>query len=189
MIRIRNTARVARKAVLSAALTGAGLAGLLGATAGAAHASTGGTAGFVTVTSCNSANGTVKYTPGLTSTAQNTTATLSGFIAGCKNVGGFGKLTANMSGSASLGSENFTNSGTFVMTWPTGSQSQGTVVVSESSGVENISGEITSGLFTGGVLQGSYVLTSQKGKGTTASPVTSQTFLTSTPLSILENTG
>jgi hypothetical protein len=189
MIRRYNTARVARNAVLSAALAGAGLAGLLGATAGAAHASVQRTAGFVTVTSCNSADGTVRYTPGLTSTAQNTTASLSGFIAGCKNQGGFGKLTASMFGSASLGSENFTSSGTFVMTWPTGTQSQGTLVVSESNGAETISGEITSGPFTGGVLQGSYVLTSQKGKGTTASPVTSQTFLTSTPLSISENTG
>jgi hypothetical protein len=188
MIRIHNTARIARKAVLSAAIAGDGLAGLLGATAGAAHASVGAD-GFVTVTSCNSANGTIKYTPGLTNTTQNTTATLSGFIAGCKNESGFGKLTASMSGPASLGSENFTNSGTFVMTWPTGAQSQGTLVVSESSGVENISGEITSGPLTGGALQGSYVLTSQKGKGTTASPVTSQTFLTSTPLSISENTG
>ena len=71
------------------------LAGLLGATAGVAHASVGKAAGYVTVASCNSANGTVKYTPGLTSVSQNTTAALSGFVAGCGNLGGkqpgFGK--------------------------------------------------------------------------------------------------
>ena len=60
MIRKHNAVRVARNAVLSAAVAGAGMAGLLRATAGVAHGSAHGTNGFVTVTSCNSANGTVK---------------------------------------------------------------------------------------------------------------------------------
>jgi hypothetical protein len=193
MIRIYKPVRVARNAVLSAAVAGAGLAGLLGATAGVAHASVGKADGYVTVASCNSANGTVKYTPGLTSVSQNTTAALSGFVAGCGNEGGkepgFGKLVANMTGSASINSENFTSSGTFTLTWPTGAQSEGTLSATESNGAENVFGFITSGPYTNGAISGSYIITSQKGKGTAASPAKSQTFLTSTPLIIQENTG
>lgn len=193
MIRRYNPARVARNALLSAAVAGAGVAGLLGATAGVAHASIHRTDGYVTVASCNSASGTVTYSPGLTGVAQNETANLSGYVAGCGNEGGteagFGHLTATMTGSASMNSENFTSGGTFILTWPTGLKSEGTLGVTESNGVETISGEITSGPDTDGVISGSYVLTSKKGKGTTASPVTSQTFLTSTPLIIQENDG
>lgn len=191
MFRLHTSARRIRAAVLSAAIVGAGLAGVLG-TAGAAHA---GTDGYVTTFVCNSATGKIAYQPGLLqNTAQTTNATLSGFIAGCHGSGGptaglVGTLTTSMSGNASLGSENF--SGSFTINWPPAmNPSTGTLAVTDSNGTLSVSGQITGGTFTGSVIQMSYVITSQHGKGTALNPVTSQTFLSAQqPLTVLTNLG
>jgi hypothetical protein len=194
MFRIHTSARVARNALLSAAVVGAGLTGLLGSTASAAHASTESVGGFVTVYSCGAMSGKVTYSPGLlTSTAQATNATMTGFVSNCTGLGGqaagFGKVTMNLSGTASVAAENF-GSGTFTINWPAATTpSTGTVIVSDTAGVEQYSGVVTSGPFTGGSVSGHYVITGHKGAGTAASPVTSQNYISSTSLIVQENTG
>jgi hypothetical protein len=88
MIRIHTPARTARNILFSAAIAGAGMAGFFGLS-GTAHASTN---GLVTVASCGALAGNVSYSPGLlTSTAQNTDATVTGHVANCTN--GNGHLT------------------------------------------------------------------------------------------------
>jgi hypothetical protein len=192
MIRIRPTARVLRAAVLSAAVAGAGTVGLLG-TAGAAHASSK-PDGYVTVATCGALTGNISYSPALlTSTAQNTTATLNGLVSNCNTEGqgqlsGFGTMTATMSGSASVASENF--SGSLTIDWPAPlSPSTGTLYVSDSSGTEQVDGSISSGPYTGDEFGYSYVITSEKGKGTTAKPVTSQAYINDASLIVQENDG
>jgi hypothetical protein len=190
MIRIHAAARVTRALVLSAAVAGAGTAGLLGATA--AHASK--VDGLVTIATCGALTGNISYSPGLlTSTAQNTTASLTGLVSNCETQGAgqlssFGTMTASLSGSASLAGEDF--SGTFTMNWPAPlSPSTGTVYVADSSGTEEVSASISSGPFTGDEFSYNYVITSEKGKGTTAKPVTSQSYINTTSLAVQENDG
>lgn len=193
MSRIHNSGRIVRNAVLSAAIAGAGLAGLLGATAGAAHASVHKADGFVTVLTCGAMPGTSTYSPGLlTSTAQATNVTVKGYVSNCSGLGGqragFGTITAQLSGTASVNSENF--GGTFSITWPGATQaSTGTLGVVDNAGTEQVNGTITSGPLTGGVISADYVVTTSKGTGTSAKPVKSQTFINDTSLTVQENDG
>jgi hypothetical protein len=191
MIRTYKPARIVRNAMLSAAVAGAGVAGLLGATAGAAHASTAEPHGIVTVASCGAMAGDISYSPGLLkTTAQATTATLKGYVANCSNgVNGFGKVTIQMSGTASLASESF-GSGTFTIELPGATEaSTGTLGVTDNGGTEQLSGTVASGPFTGAVIGVHYQITSSKGKGTTAKPVTSQTFINTTTLTYQASSG
>jgi hypothetical protein len=191
MIGTYKPARIARNALLSAAVAGAGLAGLLGATAGVAHASTAEPNGIVTVASCGAMAGKITYSPGLLkTTAQATTATLKGYVANCSNgVNGCGKVTIQMSGTASLASESF-GSGTFSITFPGATEaSEGTLGVTDNGGIEQLSGTVTSGAHTGATVSVDYQATSSKGKGTTAKPVTSQTFINTTTLLYQANDG
>jgi hypothetical protein len=135
--------------------------------------------------------GKASYSPGLlTSTAQNTTATVTGFVSNCGPSGsGFGKVKIQLSGDASLNAENF-GSGTFTINWPGSTEpSEGTAGVTDVNGTEELSGSITSGPFTGGVIAVDHLPTGQTGKGTTAKPVTAQTYINSTNLTVMENSG
>jgi hypothetical protein len=193
MGRIHTSARVVRNALLSAAVVGAGLTGLLGNTASAAHASTK-VDGFVTVYSCGAMSGKITYSPGLlTNTAQPTNATMTGFVSNCTGLGGqaagFGALKIQLSGTASVASENF-GSGTFTISWPgSTTPSTGTLGVVDNGGTEQYGGSITSGPFTGGVISGHYLITGHKGAGTATNPVTSQNYINNTSLTVQENTG
>jgi hypothetical protein len=190
MIRIRTTARVIRNTVLAAAFAGAGMAGLF-ASAGAAHASSN---GQITVRSCGAVAGTATYSPGLlTSTLQNTTADITGYVSNCTGesgaLSGFGTVTFDLSGSASLNAENF-GSGTFTINWPGSTDpSEGTAGVTDVSGTEELSGTISSGPFTDGEISMEYLPTHQTGKGTAAKPVTAQTYINDTSLTVMENSG
>ena len=195
MFGIHSAARAARNTLLSAAVAGIGLAGLLGAAPSAAHAATNQAKGFVTVDSCGAMSGKITYSPGLLSnTAQATNATVTGFVSNCSNQAGlgagFGKVTMNLSGNASLAANGY-GSGTFTINWPAPATvaSTGTVSVVDNAGVEQLSGTVTSGSFTGAVIGMNYLPTSQKGKGTALNPVTSQTFINTTSLTVSENTG
>jgi hypothetical protein len=195
MSRIHTSRRVVRNALLSAAVVGAGLTGVLGATAGVAHASTGRADGYVTVMTCGALTGTATYSPGLlASTPQATNATLKGYVSNCLSQGqgqfaSFGTFTANLSGTADKASENF-GSGTFTLKWPSPLEpSTGTLGVTDNNGTEQVSGTITSGPFTGDVINADYAITTSKGKGTTASPVASQTLINVTSLTVMENNG
>jgi hypothetical protein len=195
MFGIHSAARAARSSLLSAAVAGVGLAGLLGLAPSAAHAASNQVSGFVTVDSCGALSGKITYAPGLISnTARATNATMTGFISNCSNQAGlgagFGKVTMNLSGNASLAANSY-SSGTFTINWPTPATvaSTGTVSVVDSGGVEQLSGTVTSGPFTGAVIGMNYLPTSQKGNGTAVLPVTSQTFINTTSLTVSENTG
>ncbi len=88
-----------------------------------------------------------------------------------------------------MAAENF-GSGTFTIDWPApANPSVGTLGVTEIGGVEMLSGTITSGAFDGGVISGHNLITTSKGTGTAANPVTSQTYINNTSLTVQENTG
>jgi hypothetical protein len=191
MIRIHTPARTARNILLSAAIAGSGMAGLIGF-AGNAHASTN---GLVTVASCGALAGKVTYSPGLlTSTAQQTDATVTGHVANCTNGGnghltGFGSVTFSLSGDASLNAENF-GSGTFTIKWPSPlTPSEGTAGVVESNGIEELSGTVTSGPYTGDEISVNYVSTGKTGSGTAADPVTAQNYINDQNLTVTANNG
>jgi hypothetical protein len=190
MKHIHAPARTARNILISAAIAGSGMAGLLGLS-GTAHASTN---GIVTAASCGALAGKVTYSPGLlTSTAQNTDATVTGHVANCTtgsgHLTGFGTVTFTLSGDASLSSENF-SSGTFTINWPSPLEpSTGTAGVVESGGIEELSGTVTSGPYTGDVLSVDYVSTGNTGSGTAASPVTAQNYINDQNLTITADNG
>jgi hypothetical protein len=194
----RPSARRIRTAAVAAVATGAGLAGLLGM-GGAAQASTAAhhvPAGYVTVDSCSSLAGKITYSPGLlTTTRRSVHAVMTGTTAGCSDIfngplSGTGTFTALLAGKVSVSAENF--SGTFTINWPAASgfnPSNGSLTVTESNGLETISGSVSSGFDTGAVLSGQYVITGKTGKGTKLHPVTAQTYVNTQPLSLSRNEG
>ena len=194
----RSTARRIRSAAVAAVASGAGLAGLLGM-CGIAHASTAAhhlPAGYVTIDSCTGLAGKINYSPGLlTSTLRSVQAVMTGTTSGCSDLfngplSGTGTFTAVMSGKASVSAENF--SGTFTINWPAGSgfnPSNGTLTVTESGGLETISGTVTSGFDTGTALSAQYVITGKTGRGTRLHPVTAQTYVNTQQLALARNEG
>jgi hypothetical protein len=61
--------------------------------------------------------------------------------------------------------------------------------VTDNSGTEELSGTVTAGPHTGAVVDVNYLITSSKGKGTTAKPVKSQTLINATTLTFDANDG
>lgn len=189
-------ARRIRTALVTTVAAAASVAGVLGM-AGAASASPAGhTRGFVVTDSCTSVAGKISYSPGLRKAVlKQVSAVLTGTTSGCSDIfngalSGSGTFTAVLSGKADLAAENF--SGTFTINWPAGSgfnPSNGNLSVTESSGLENISGTITSGFDTGSVIAMQYVTTGNKGTGTKAKPVTSQTYTNTQSLTVSRNEG
>jgi hypothetical protein len=185
-------ARRVRAALVTTATVGAGLAGLLGI-GGVAHASTD---GYVVTDSCTSIAGKITYSPGLrTSKLKAEHAVLTGTTSGCSDLfngaeAGTGTFTAVLSGTASVGAENF--SGTFTINWPAGSgfnPSDGNLTVSDSNGIESVSGTVTSGFDTGSPLALQYVTTHSTGRGTALKPVTAQNYVNTQSLTLSRNTG
>ena len=191
-----STARRVRDALVTTAMAGASVAGLLGT--GAAQASTAGhrVAGIVVIDSCTGVSGKITYSPGLRKTKVKAEhAVLSGTTSGCTDatqgpMSGTGTFTAVLSGKASLAAENF--KGTFTINWPVSSgfnPSTGTLSVTDSNGMENVSGTVTGGADTGTVLAMQYVITGDKGSGTKKHPVTAQAFVNSQSLTLSRNEG
>jgi hypothetical protein len=191
----RPFARRARAALVSAAVAGAGLAGVLGM-GGVAHAATGSPASWVVIDTCTGVSGSINYSPGMVKFKKPLIhAVLTGTTSGCADVfsgpeSGTGTLTAIMSGHANLSAENF--SGTFTINWPAGSgfnPSNGTLTVTESNGLETVSGSVTSGFDTGTAFAMQYVITGHTGRGTALHPVTAQTYTNTQPLTLSRNEG
>jgi hypothetical protein len=191
-----STAGRVRVALVITAVAGASVTALLGT--GAAQASTAShrVAGRVVVDSCTGVVGKITYTPGLRKTkVKAEQAVLSGTISGCTDatqgpMSGTGTFTATLSGKASVAAENFT--GTFTINWPTSSgfnPSTGTLSVTDSSGMENVSGSVTGGADTGTALAMQYVIIGDKGAGTKKHPVTVQAFDNSQSLTLSRNEG
>jgi hypothetical protein len=192
-----TAARRVRTALVTTVAAAASVAGVLGM-GGVAGASTASHAprGFVVIDTCTSVSGKITYTPGLRKAAlKQVSAVLTGTTAGCSDLfsgpeSGTGTFTAVLSGKADLAAENF--SGTFTINWPAGSgfnPSNGSLTVTESSGLENISGSVSSGFDTGTAFALQYVTTGNKGTGTKAKPVTSQTYTNTQSLTLSRNEG
>lgn len=194
---VKLPARRARAALVTTVAAGAGLAALLGM-GGIAQASTAHhpVNGWVTIDTCTGVSGKIVYSPGLRKTRlKNQSAVLTGTTSGCSDIfngalSGTGTITAVMSGSASLAAENF--SGTFTINWPAGSgfnPSNGNLTVTESNGLETVSGAVTSGFDTGTALSFQYVITGKRGSGSALHPVVSQTYTNTQPLALARNEG
>jgi hypothetical protein len=188
----RNAARRVRYTLAAATIAGAGMASLVGLS-GTAHASTN---GYVVEQSCTNVAGTVHYTPGLIKKRpRQVEAVLTSTLAGCSNIfsgaqSGTGTFTAVLSGSSKLGAENF--SGPFTIDWPASSglnPSTGSLSVAQSGSLENVSGTITGGAFTGAPIALQYLLAGNTGAGTKLSPVTAQNIVNSQSLTVSVNEG
>lgn len=194
-ISLRPAARRARAALVTTAVAGAGLAGVLGM-GGAAHAATTAPNGYVVIDTCTGVAGSISYSPGLVKFKKPLIhAVMTGTTSGCADVfsgpeSGTGSFTAVMSGRANLSAENF--SGTFSINWPASSgfnPSNGTLTVTDSNGLETVSGTVTSGFDTGTVFAMQYVITGHTGRGTALHPVTAQTYTNTQPLTLSRNEG
>src|SRR5690242_3126312 len=117
-ISLRPAARRARTALVTTAVAGAGLAGVLGmggVAAAASHAPN----GYVTIDSCTGVAGQITFSPGLVKVKKPLVhAVLTGTTSGCSDIfsgaiGGTGTITAVLSGHANLGAQNF--GGTFTI--------------------------------------------------------------------------
>ena len=192
----KRPARRIRAAIAGTVAAGAGLAGLLGVS-GVANASTAATPnGYVAIDSCTSVSGKLTYSPGLrTTTLKQQQGVLTGTVAGCSDIfsgaiAGAGTITAVLSGNASVAANNL--SGTFTINWPAGSgfnPSNGSLSVTDSNGIESVSGTVTSGFDTGTALAMQYVITGHTGRGTWRYPVKSQTYTNTQSLTLSRNTG
>jgi hypothetical protein len=191
------TARRVRTALVTTVAAAASVAGVLGM-GGVAGASTASHAprGFVVIDTCTSVSGKIIYTPGLRKAVlKQVSAVLTGTTAGCSDIfngpeSGTGTFTAVLSGKADLAAENF--SGTFTINWPASSgfnPSNGSLTITDSSGLETVSGSVSSGFDTGTAFALQYVTTGNKGTGTKAKPVTSQTYTNTQALTLSRNEG
>jgi hypothetical protein len=186
--------RRVRAALVTTAIAGAGLSGVLGASV--AHAGTGSPDGRVTYTSCTGVSGSISINPGLHAVkARNVQEVLTGTLGGCSNIFsgpilGSGTFTAMMSGDAIYKSQNL--SGTFTINWPAASgydPSTGTLSTTESNGVETVFGTVTSGYETGAGVTLQYALTGHTGKPKSTQGVTAETFVNTQALDLSVNTG
>ena len=83
-------------------------------------------------------------------------------------------------------------SGTFTINWPASSgfnPSNGNLTVTESNGLENVSGSVTSGFDTGTAFAMQYVITGSTGRGTALHPVTAQTYTSTQSPTLSRNEG
>jgi len=186
--------RRVRAALVSTAVAGAGLSGVLGS--GVAHASTGRADGFIVYTSCTAVSGTIRINPGLHAVkARTVQEVLSSTTSGCSNIfsgsiAGSGTFTATMSGTATYKAQNLT--GTFTINWPAASgynPSNGTLSETESNGVETVSGTVTSGFETGAKFALQYSITGHTGKPKSTTGVTAETLVNTQALTLSVNTG
>jgi hypothetical protein len=194
-ISLRPTARRARVALVTTVAASAGVAGLLGM-GGVAHAATAAPRGFVVIDSCTGVSGKITYSPGMVKVKKPLIhAVMTGTTSGCADIfngpeSGTGTFTAVMSGHANLNAENF--SGTFTINWPASSgfnPSNGSLTVTESGGLENVSGTVSSGFDTGTAFAMQYVTTGNTGLGTAKKPVTAQTYTNTQSLTLSRNEG
>ena len=121
-----------RSILRSRGLRGAAIAGVTAAalaTAGAPATALASTAAFhrvdaiVPILQCTTWSGTVNYSPALTSSPQNVTATLAGTLSDCSDFGttltGTGSVQATLSGTATMTSASL--AGQLIVSWPASS--------------------------------------------------------------------
>jgi hypothetical protein len=153
-----------RSVLRSRGLRGAAIAGALAAalaTAGAPATVLASTAAFhridaiVPTEQCATWSGTVDYSPALTTSPQNVTATLTGTLSNCSDFGnsqaGTGSVQATLSGTAAMTSASLT--GDLFLTWPASANLVPSVVpitLTGSSGAYSFGGTLIFGAGTVG---------------------------------------
>ena len=194
---IATATRLVRTGLVATAITaGAAVAG--GLTAGTAQAATQVSPnGFVTQMQCTGESGTIHYSPGLRPAAHAQTAVLSATLTGCSDEFGnvyadTGQLSVNLTGSSSKTSGSL--SGSFVINWPASSHynpSVGTATVNLATNTLSLSGSTssTTGAWEGSFVSSSMLVTGHKGAGTKLHPITQQSFVNTTPLTVQHNIG
>jgi len=185
--------RAAFLTVTGGAILGASLTG-----AGAAQASQAQPErGFSSVESCTGVAGAITWSPGLVRNhAKTEHAVLTGTLSGCSGLNGAqagtGTVTAVLSGRSSTGS--IVETGSITVNWPSSSglnPSNGTVTLRRTASnlPYSLSGSFTSGAFTGAAVSTNLLVTTHKGTGSLAHPVTSQQVVNTTPLAARVNLG
>ena len=154
-------------------------------------------AGYSAVESCTGVNGTISYTPGLTSTAKTQQAVLVATLTGCTSgysgaQTGTGTVTAVLTGTSKVGS--VVETGNATISWPASSglnptNAKITIRQSVTGGTISLSGNATSGAFASSVISTNLQPYANTGTGTKAHPLTSQSIVNTLPLTAKVNFG
>lgn len=147
--------------------------------------------------SCTTMTGGITYQPGLINgSVRRTTAVLNGFLGGCSDfTNSFadeGLINAQLTGETPASGEFLT--GSFVINWPPSSHynpTVGTMMLRKNGTSYTIQGytSSTTGSFQDGALSASYVVTGRRGQSTRAHPLVAQSFTTSLPVTVSQNSG
>lgn len=149
--------------------------------------------GFVTVASCSTFSGTVVYAPGLLKTTlRQETATISGTLSNCQNSGGAlpgtGTVNGTLSGMSSLNAVNL--SGSLVVSLPgTNPSVVSALLYGTNQAADTLGGNVVSGAYTGGIFKTSVLGVGKTGTGSRKYPVTAQTLVNTTPVTVSQNFG
>ncbi|HET7476831.1 MAG TPA: hypothetical protein VFJ97_12525 [Dermatophilaceae bacterium] len=151
--------------------------------------------GYSAVESCTGLTGSISYTPGLVKRTKAENAVFVGTLSGCSGINGAqtgtGSVTAVLSGQSSFSSVSLT--GNVTVSWPASSglnPSNGTVRFSQlNQGQFTVSGQVTSGAFTGSLLSTALLPFANTGAGTRANPLTAQQVVNTLPFASKINLG
>jgi hypothetical protein len=192
----RTFLSVAGGAVLAASLAGVGAAPANAAPA-PAPARLVQPDGFSAVQSCTGLTGAISWSPGLVRKRLRTErAVLTGTLSGCAGINGVesgtGTVTAVLNGTSKIGS--IRESGSVTVNWPASSglnPSNGTVTLVRTAADQpfTLSGQFTSGAYTGAFVSTSLLESGHTGGHTATNPTTQQTFVNTLPFAAQVNFG
>jgi hypothetical protein len=187
----RTFVTVAGGAVLAASFAGVGAAQAQAAPAPAQAR------GYSAVQSCTGLTGSISWNPGLVTKKLRTEhAVLTGTLSGCVGVNGAeagtGTVTAVLNGTSKIGSVQ--ESGSMTVNWPTSSglnPSNGTVTLVRAAADQpfTLSGQITSGAYTGALESSAVLETGHTGGHTATNPLTQLSFVNTQPFAAKVNFG
>jgi hypothetical protein len=191
----RSFVTVAGGAVLAASFAGVGAAQAQAAPA-PAHAAAN-ARGYSAVQSCTGLTGSISWNPGLVTKKLRTEhAVLTGTLSGCVGINGVetgtGTVTAVLNGSSRIGSVQ--ESGSITVNWPTSSglnPSNGTVTLVRTAADQpfTLSGQFTSGAYTGALASSAVLETGHTGGHTATNPLTQLSFVNTQPFAAKVNFG
>jgi hypothetical protein len=155
-------------------------------------------AGFSNVESCTGFTGKIAWNPGLAAKKlQTESAVLTGTLTGCSGINGAeagtGTVTAVLSGTSRIGT--IRESGSITVNWPASSglnPSNGTLTINRTGGATQpfvLSGQFTSGAYTGAVISSAMLESGHKGGHTVVHPLTQHSFVNTLPFAAAVNFG
>jgi hypothetical protein len=187
----RTFVSIAGGAVLAGSLAGAGAAHAAPAPAKAPAR------GYSAVQSCTGLTGSITWSPGLVRKgARAERAVLTGTLNGCSGLNGAeagtGTVTAVLNGTSSIRSVK--ESGSITVNWPASSglnPSNGTVALVRTAADQpfTLSGQFTSGAYTGAVVSAAMLETGHTGGHTASNPLTQHSFVNTLPFAAKVNFG